>query len=47
MSLENGSNTEFDVDPAVYEISLRSLNDRAHLEPFPVLLCASWGVREN
>lgn len=46
-SLENGSITELGYDQQDRTFSLRGLNDHAHLEPYPELMRAAWGVREN
>lgn len=48
-NLENTSITELvaHVTPTGVEYRLERLNDYAHLEPYPHLLRAAWGVAEN
>ncbi|MFT3877311.1 MAG: histidine phosphatase family protein [Propioniciclava sp.] len=46
-SLENGSITELAWKPGAGTFSLERFNDHAHLEAYPALLRAAWGVDEN
>lgn len=45
--LENGSITEIAWHAEAREFSLERFNDYAHLEAYPALLRAAWGVDEN
>ncbi len=45
--LENGSITELAWHAGAQEFSLERFNDYAHLEAYPPLLRAAWGVDEN
>lgn len=46
-TLENGSITELCYHPEKQQFTLERFNDFAHLEPYPSLLRAAWGVKEN
>lgn len=46
-TFENGSITELCYHSAKQQFTLERFNDFAHLEPYPELLRAAWGVKEN
>ena len=46
-TFENGSITELCYHPEKRQFTLERFNDYAHLEPYPQLLRAAWGVKEN